>query len=194
MQPSHPAENDRLPLLPQTALSEAQRTAVAALVAGPRGQLRGPFIAMLRSPELMDQAQRLGEYLRYRSSIPLKLREFAILIAARHWRQTYEWHAHAPLAANAGLAPHIIATLGTDNELDNLPHDEAVIYDFCIELQRQHAVSDTTYARAIELLGEQGVVDLCGVQGYYSMLAMIMNVARTPVPGTPALPFTLPGL
>lgn len=184
---------DRLPLIPEATLSEAQRAAVAALVASPRGQLRGPFIPMLRSPEFMDQAQRLGEYLRYRSSIPLKLREFAILIAARHWHQTYEWNAHASLAEKAGVPSEIITALGREGGLTDLPHDEAVIYDFCTELQLQHAVSDATYAHALELLGEQGVIDLCGVQGYYSMLAMILNVARTPVPGNPSLPFSLPG-
>lgn len=183
---------DRLPPVPESQFSDAQRAAVAALVASPRGQLRGPFVPMLRSPEFMDQAQRLGEYLRYRSSVPVKLREFAILIAARHWSQAYEWHVHAPLAEKAGLSRDIIVALSTGSVLSDLPLEEATIYDFCSELQQRHAVSDATYARAVALLGEPGVIDLCGVQGYYSMLAMILNVARTPVPDNPDMPFSTP--
>lgn len=174
-------------------MSREQRLAVERIVSGPRGSLIGPFIPMLRSPELMNRAQLLGEYLRYQSSVPLVLREFAILICARIWQQTFEWHTHAPLAAAAGLPPQVIEDLARNTDLGDLAGDQAVVYSFCNELHRNKSVSDATYASALQLLGENGVVDLCGICGYYTMLAMVMNVARTPVPGDPELPFTIPG-
>lgn len=181
---------DRLPPMDEAQWSEAQRAAVQELAAGPRGGLRGPFVPLLRSPELLNRAQRLGEYLRYHSAIEERLREFAILIAARHWRQGYEWRAHVPSASRAGIAPELIAALGSGTALPTLKGDEQVILDFCSELLNRQAVSDATYARALALLGEAGVVDLSAVLGYYALLAMVLNVARTPTPAGEPLPFT----
>ena len=174
--------HDRLPPLPPAALTEAQRRAAEALISGRRGALFGPFVPLLRSPELLDRAQRLGEFLRYESAIEPRLRELAILVTARHFRQAYEWHVHAPEAARAGLAPQAIEALAAGEPPRDLKTDEAAVYDFCSEAHREHRVSDATYAAVLQLLGEQGLVDLCGVCGYYGLLALVMNVARTPLP------------
>jgi 4-carboxymuconolactone decarboxylase len=181
--------DDRLPPIPAAEMSEAQRRVAEVLIRGRRGALFGPFVPLLRSPELLDRAQRLGEFLRYDCAIEPRLRELAILGTARHFRQAYEWHVHAPEAARAGLAPAAIATLAGGERPWDLKADEAVVYEFCSEVHREHGVSDATYAAALQLLGEQGVVDLCGICGYYALLALVMNVARTPLPDGAATPF-----
>ncbi len=174
-------------------MTAAQRRAAEALVRGPRGALFGPFVPMLRSPELLDRVQRLGEYLRYDSAMPQRLRELAILVTARHFRQAYEWHVHAPAAAEAGLAAPTISSIAAGRRPDRLQADEEIVYDFCMELHREHRVSDATYAGALALLEETGLIDLCGVCGYYGLLALIMNVARTPLPQGAAPPWSDPG-
>jgi 4-carboxymuconolactone decarboxylase len=192
---SHSGE--RLPAIPVDQQNQAQKKAVAALISGSRRDVRGPFIPMLRSPEMLDRAQRLGEYLRFRSVVPRKLRELAILATARHWQQTYEWHAHVSNGLEAGLSEQSIdtlasATVALDWDHSDLPADEATVLRFVRELHRQHATSDAVYAQTKALLGEDGVVELCGICGYYAMLAMVMNVARTPVPEGASVPFGPP--
>lgn len=177
-----PEPPDRLPPIPPEELSPAQRRAADALVRGPRGALFGPFVPMLRSPELLERAQRLGEYLRYRSALAPRLRELAILTTARHFRQSYEWYVHAPPALAAGVAAPTLSSLAAGRRPEPLAPDEAAVYDFCIELHSGRVVSDATYAAAVKVLGEIGVVDLCGVCGYYGLLAMTMNAARTALP------------
>jgi 4-carboxymuconolactone decarboxylase len=174
--------SDRLPPIPPDELTPAQRLAAETLTRGPRGALFGPFVPMLRSPELLDRAQRLGEYLRYESAIPPRLRELAILTTARHFEQAYEWHVHAPAAAQAGLAPQVIAAIAERRPPPSMQSDEAAVYEFCRQLHELHAVSDAAYGAVLSLLGERGVMDLCGVCGYYGLLALVMNVARTPLP------------
>lgn len=148
---------------------------------------------MLRSPELMDRAQRLGEYLRFQCTIPEALREFAILVCAREWQQTYEWAVHAPLAEKAGVSATTIDELANGSPLSDLTEEQGIIYRYCSELLTQKAVSDATWKDALDSFGETGAIELCGLCGYYSMLAMVMNASRTAVPaGTPALPFALP--
>src|SRR4051794_35402363 len=138
----------------------------------------------------MEHAQRLGEYLRYRSALGTRLTELAILIVARHWSQAVEWAIHAPIAASAGLAAPLIEAIGLDREPPALSDDEAIVYAFCTELQRTRRIGDATFERARERFGEHGVVDLLGVCGYYTLLAMVMNGAQTPVPaGAPTQPF-----
>jgi 4-carboxymuconolactone decarboxylase len=178
------SSTDRLPPIAENLLTPRQRAAATALIATRRGALRGPFVPLLYSPELLDRAQRLGEYLRYESALPERLRELVILITARHWSQAYEWHVHAPLALQAGLDHQLIDELAAGRRPPQMRGDEAAVYDFCIELHQDHTVSDTTYAAALALLTEQGIVDLCGLCGYYSMLAMVMNAARTPLPAS----------
>lgn len=183
------ANRDRLPPLERDAMTPDQQRAADALVRGRRGALFGPFVPLLRSPELLDRAQRLGEYLRYDSALPVRLRELAILVTARHFRQAYEWHVHAPAALEAGLAAAAIAELAAGRRPRSLGADEAVVHDFCAELHTHHEVRDETYAAALALLGERGVVDLCGLCGYYGLLALVMNAARTPLPEGAAAPW-----
>ena len=179
----------RLPPIPEPQLTEAQRQAHAAIVQGPRGRLSGPFISLLRSPELCQRTQLLGEYLRFGSVIPQRLRELAILATARHWRQSFEWQTHAPIAQSLGLAVGTIRALASGEAPPAIAADETVVLQFCRELHTMHAVTDSTYAAARDLLGEPGVVELCGLCGYYALLAMVLNVARTPPPVDGPNPF-----
>jgi 4-carboxymuconolactone decarboxylase len=188
-----PSASERLPAIPDSELSSAQRRAAAALAAGRRGAVFGPFIALLRSPELLERTQRLGEYLRYDSALPARLRELAILITARHYRQSYEWWVHAPEAARAGLRAGLIDALAAGGRPEELQPEEAVIYDFCTELHGAHTVTDATYEAARGLLGEMGLIDLCALCGYYALLALVMNVARTALPAGAGAPWPRPG-
>ena len=175
-------EPDRLPPLPAGSLSPAQERAAAELASGPRGAVFGPFVPLLRSPDLLSPLQKTGEYLRYKSALPPRLSEFAILIVARRWNQQYEWHVHRPIAERAGVAPETIAAVSEGRRPDHMSVEEAVVHDFLQELQTHRSVSDTTYGRMLEQFGERGVVDLSALCGYYTTLAMVMNVARTALP------------
>lgn len=173
---------DRMPPIPLEQLTPAQQTAAAEIASGRRGAVSGPFVPALRSPEFTRRLQALGEYLRYDHTLEPRLREMAILLTAREWTQEYEWAIHAPIAVEAGLAPEIIEAIADRRRPSPMRADEAVLFDFCTELRDNQSVSDDTYARAVSAFTEQGVVDLIGAVGYYSTLAMLMNVARTPVP------------
>jgi len=171
-----------MPPLTDGELSAAQRAAAAELAAGPRGGVIGPFIPALRSPELMTRLQRLGAYLRYDNVLGPRLTELAILLTARAWTQQFEWALHVESARERGLARSVIDAIARRRRPARMTHDEAVVHDFVRELQSKQAVSDSIYARAVAALGEPGVVDLTAVVGYYTTLAMILNVARTPLP------------
>ncbi len=173
---------DRLGPIALEDMTPAQRAAAQAIIDGPRGAVYGPFVPLLRSPELMEYAQRMGEYLRYRSAIGVRLSELAILVTARQWNQQVEWAIHAPIAAQVGIPPSVIAAIAERRRPEGMLVDEAVVHDFCIELHEGKSVSDRLYADALALFGEQGVVDLMGLNGYYTLLAMVMNTARTAVP------------
>jgi 4-carboxymuconolactone decarboxylase len=182
---------ERLPPLDPNALTEAQRRAAAELVAGPRGGIIGPFVPLLRSPELMEHAQRMGEYLRYRSAIGTRLSELVILLVARYWSQHVEWAIHVPIATKVGIASDMISAIAAGRRPTTLTDDEALVYDFCFELNVNQDVSDATFDRARARFGDQGVVDLMGINGYYTLLAMVMNGARTApaeATGTPLRP------
>lgn len=183
---------ERLGPIPPDQLTPLQQQAAQAIIDGPRGALYGPFVPLLRSPELMEHAQRMGEYLRYRSAIGTRLSELAILVTARHWDQQVEWAIHAPIAAREGIAAGVIDAIAhgrrPDGMADGMKDDEAVVHDFCIELQRGKRVSDATYGAALARFGEPGVVDLMGVNGYYTLLAMVMNGAQTEAPPSAAAP------
>lgn len=179
----------RFDAVPESAMTQAHRDAVTEFLKTPRGAMGGPFAPMLHSPEFFNRAQRLGEYLRFAGAIPRKLREFAILVAARQWVQRYEWYIHAPLAEKEGLDRTAIEDLANNRRPAKMSADEATIYEFCTQLHRTQAVDDATYAAALEMLGIGGIVDLCGICGYYSMLAMVMNVARTQLPEGASAPF-----
>jgi 4-carboxymuconolactone decarboxylase len=143
----------------------------------------GPFIATLRSPELTRRLQRLGEYIRYHAAVPEKLREMAILLTACEWRQNFEWQVHAPLAAKSGLDVAIIEAIAVGRTPEAMDADEALVHAAVGELHRTHAMSDATYQAVVARLGEQGVVDLVTLVGYYTTLAMIMNVAQIEAEG-----------
>jgi len=176
------AAQDRMPPIPRDKMTEAQKKAADELIAGRRGALVGPFHPLLRSPELMSRLQKTGEYLRFSNSIGPKLTELVILLTARDWTQQFEFNAHQPLGLKAGLKQELIEAIAEGRRPEGMAEDEAAVYDFCGELQRNRSVSDATYARAAKRFGEQGVIDMTGLTGYYTVLAMIMNVARTPLP------------
>ncbi|HEY1226393.1 MAG TPA: carboxymuconolactone decarboxylase family protein [Ramlibacter sp.] len=179
---------DRLRPIPPEEWTDAQRAAAQEIVNGPRGALYGPFVPLLRSPELMGYAQRLGEYLRYRSAIGARLSELAILVTAREWNQQVEWAIHAPIAQQAGIKADVIEASAHRPRPTGMLADEEVVVDFCLELHRDKRVSDRVYKEALALFGEQGVVDLMGVNGYYTFLAMVMNTAQTEAPASSAEP------
>lgn len=172
----------RMPAIPADKLTDAQKQAIADFKAARGAELSGPFVPMLRSPEVMTRARAMGDYLRYKSTLPPRLSEFAILITAREWAQSYEWYAHYPLAVKGGLKPEIAAAVAEGRRPEGMAADETALYDFCTELHRNRSVSDATYARAIAAFGEQGVIDAVGISGYYTLIAMVLNTARVPVP------------
>jgi len=169
-------------------MTPAQRAAAQAVIDGPRGALYGPFIPLLRSPELMAGVQQVGEYLRYRSAIGTRLSELAILVTARHWNQQVEWAIHAPIAAQEGIAQEVIDAIAQRRMPVGLAPDEQAVYDFCVALQRDKRVGDATYAAALRLFGEQGVTDLMGLNGYYTLLAMVLNATQQSAPPSTAAP------
>ena len=173
---------DRLPPIAPGEWTDAQRACAREIIDGPRGALISPFVPMLRSPELTGHMQRLGEYLRYRSAIGLRLSELAILIVARHWSQPVEWAIHAPIAAREGIAAQAIDDIAHGRDPVDLKPDERLVYTFSKTLLDRQDISDALWQAAVEMLGEAGVVDLVGINGYYANLAMLMNAARTPVP------------
>ena len=172
---------DRMPPLPKEQLTDEQTQALAEFVAA-RGQPTGPWNVLLRSPELMKRTRGLSDYLRFESVLPGYLREFAILMTARQWGQSYEWNAHYPLAIDEGFSAEMAQAIAEGRRPDGMLEDEEILYDFILELQRNHSVSDATYDRAVERFGEQGVVETVSLVGYYTMISMILNTARTPLP------------
>ena len=172
----------RFAVLSEEEMSEEQRAAHRAIVSGPRGGARGPFNALLRSPELADAAQKLGAYIRFKSSLPAALNELAILVTARYWSAQFEWYAHAQLAEKAGLAVDVISEISQRKRPKNLSKEETAIYNFATELHEKKEVSDATFAAAKDLFGEKGIIDLVGACGYYTLVSMVLNVERQPLP------------
>ena len=178
--PQSDRQSDRMPPLSSRDLTPQQRAAHDELVSGPRGKLAGPFVPLLRSPDLMGRVQKVGEYLRFESDLPEAIKEMAILVVARHWSQSYEWSFHLPLALSAGVPRAAAEAIAEGRRPEGLNAIAKAAYDLLDELQRDKAVSDEVYRRAELAFGEQGVIDLIGFAGYYALLAMTMNVARTP--------------
>ena len=186
-QPSPLAAPDRLPPIPASRMTEAQRQAADEFKVIRKGaEVSGPFIPLLRSPELMVRTSALGEYLRYRSRLEPRLSEFVILLTAREWTQQYEWNAHYGIALKAGVSVAIANAIAEDRRPPGMAADHDALYDFCRELFKTKAVGDANYQRVVALLGEHGAVDTVGIVGYYSMLAMVLNTARTPAGESPA--------
>jgi 4-carboxymuconolactone decarboxylase len=194
------ADSRRFKQIPVESLTPEQRKLYDAIRSGPRSQLAnssaskpgplgGPFNVLLRSPGIGDCVQRLGEEIRFRSSLPSKLNEMAIIITARFWTSPYEWHAHCKLALDAGLDPAIAKDIAESRRPAKMDADEAIVYDFSTELHQKHGVSDALYKRAVDRFGERGVFDLIAVNGFYSLVSMCLNVDRTPLPEGAPQPF-----
>jgi 4-carboxymuconolactone decarboxylase len=185
----------RLPAIPEEKLTPSQRSLVDSIRSGPRGQatqIRGPFAVFLHSPEYGQRAQELGGYCRLKTKVPPRLSEFAILVTARLWRAQYEWFAHVPHAERAGVSAQTIKALRAGRVPKSLPKDERAVYDFIKELYRRKRVGDKTYARLQALLGDDGMVELVGILGYYVLIAMSLNVFRMGPPEGEPLPFPEP--
>jgi 4-carboxymuconolactone decarboxylase len=176
------ASQDRMPAIPPEQLTDAQRNAIAEFKSARGVDISGPFVPLLRSPEVMSRARAMGDYLRFKSSLPPRLSEFVILLTARRWTQQYEWHAHMPLALQGGLKTEIVAAIAEGRRPEKMAADEEAVYMLWDEVQRTQGASDGTYASAVRSVGEQGVIDVLGITGYYTTLAMVMNTTRTPLP------------
>jgi 4-carboxymuconolactone decarboxylase len=174
------AAQDRMPPIPADTLTDAQKKAIEEFKAARSAEISGPFIPLLRSPEVMTRARAMGDYLRYRSVLPPRLSEFVILMTARQWSQNYEWNAHEAIARQQGLSPDIITAIAEGRRPERMAEDEDILYTLFDELARNRSVSDATYERAVARFGEPGVIDTLGIVGYYTMLAMVLNTARTP--------------
>jgi len=183
---------DRFKPLTWEQLTPEQKTMVNDLLAGMRTSLEGPFNALLRSPEVGNLSQKLGEYARFRTALPRRLNEMAILLTAQWWSSQYEWHLHKTFALEAGLRAAVIDDIQAGRRPHGMQPDETVIYDFCAELRERRRVSDASFRAAVDLLGERGVVDLIAVMGYYSLVSMMLNVDRYPLPAGAPLPFPEP--
>ena len=183
---------NRMPEILPDKLTDAQKKALEQFTSK-RGAppVRGPFLALLRSPDVMTPAEILGEYLQFKTVLPPKLRELVILITARQWTQDTEWNSHVAIAVKDGLSPEIATALAAGQRPPAMDEGEQIVYDFCDELHRNQSITDATYAKAVAKFGEQGVVDIISVNGYYTWFAMIMNSVRatpfTPVPGMPTM-------
>src|SRR2546421_3539727 len=179
---------DRMPPIPPDKLTEAQKKAADAFAEGRGYQVRGPFVPLLRSPEVMLRAKAMGDYLRFKSVLGPRLNEMVILITAREWTQQYEWNAHFPEAMKAGLKREIADAIADGRRPAGMAEDEEAAYDMATEILRIKRVSDATYRRAVARFGEEGVIDLLGVTGYYTFLAIVMNATRTALPENMAEP------
>jgi 4-carboxymuconolactone decarboxylase len=172
----------RLPEIPIDQYTLEQQKAAQEFEMARKKAPWGPFAMLIYSPELMNNARAMGDYLRYKSVFDSALSEFAILITAREWSQDYEWSVHYPIAIKAGLNPEIANALRDGRRPEGMTEDQTVVYDFTMELQRYKQVSDATFAKTEKHFGKKGAIDLAGIAGYYTFLAMEMNMAKRPEP------------
>jgi len=179
---------DRMPPIPADKYTEAQKRAAEEFAGGRGYEVRGPFVPLIRSPEVMLRAKAMGDHLRFKSALAPRLSEMIILITAREWTQQYEWVAHHDIAIKAGLRNDIADAIADGRRPVGMAEDEEAAYDMSIEIQRTKRVSDPTWNKAVAKFGEQGVIDLLGINGYYTFLAMAMNAARTGLPAGVAEP------
>ena len=184
-----PVKPPRFPQLTMDQLDEAQRPLGEQIVKVSSVGLGGPYNPIIRSPVLGQRLIDLFQYLRWDTSVPIRLNEFAIIIIGRQWRSQIEWFAHAPIAAKAGLPADVIAELKAGKRPSNMAEDEAVVYDFVTELTTTHKVSDPTFERARRVFSDQQIVDLTAVAGNYVMVAMLLAMAEQTVPPGKEPPF-----
>jgi 4-carboxymuconolactone decarboxylase len=185
-------QGDRFKPLTAEQLTPEQKAMVDDLLSGARTSLEGPFNVLLRSPEMGNLSQKLGEYLRFRTVVPKRLSEMAILMTARWWSSQFEWYLHTTMALSAGLHAAVIDAIQAGHRPAQMQPDEAVIYEFCTELRDRRRVSDGTFQAALRLLGEKGVVDLVATMGYYDLVSMALNVDRYPLPDGAQAPWPEP--
>ena len=176
------AQEQRLPTVPPANYTAEQKQAAADFEAARKVPVFGPFEPLRHSPQRMSQARAMGDYLRDKSAIGTTLRDLAILVTAREWTQDYEWYVHHPIALKAGIKPEIAEAIADGRRPVGMSDDEAIVYEFTTEIHRNKRVSDATYARAEKRFGKQGIVDLTGIAGYYTLLAMELNVAQYDIP------------
>jgi 4-carboxymuconolactone decarboxylase len=179
---------DRMPPIMADKYTDAQKKAAEEFAGGRGYEVRGPFVPLIRSPEVMLRAKAMGDHLRFKSALAPRLSEMVILITAREWTQQYEWVAHHDIAIKAGLRIEIADAIADGRRPTGMAEDEQAAYDLSLEIQRTKRVSDATWAKAVAAFGEQGVIDLLGINGYYTLLAMTMNAARTGLPAGIAEP------
>jgi 4-carboxymuconolactone decarboxylase len=179
---------ERFPRLGPDEMSPAQREVAAEISAGPRGEVRGPFIALIHNAELARRMQALGEQLRWRNKLPLPLLEMAVLYTARRWSCQFEWYMHEKLARKAALSPAIIDALAAGREPPGMSADEALVYRACTQAHATGRLDDTTFEAVRERFGRDGVLDLLLLNGYYSAMAMVLNTASMSLPDGAAPP------
>ena len=172
----------RLPTIPLASYSPEQKQAAVDFEAARKVPVFGPFEPLMYSPQVMSQARAMGDYLRYKSAIGTTLSELAILVTAREWTQDYEWYVHHPIALKAGIKSAIADAIADGRRPVGMSDDEDIVYEFSMELHRTKRVSDVTFARAEKRFGKQGVVDLTGINAYYTLLAMQLNMAEYEMP------------
>jgi 4-carboxymuconolactone decarboxylase len=184
-------QSRRLPKLAEQSFTPPQRALAVAIKSGPRRQfsLAGPFAVFLHAPAYGELAQQLGGHLRFKTSVPPRLSEFAILFTAQHWKAQYEWAAHAPIAAKAGVKAETIRALRAGRVPKSAPPDEMAIYAFAKELYATRRVRTGTFNRVRKLLGDAGTVELVGILGYYALVSMTLNAFRVPLPEGAPVPF-----
>lgn len=187
------AIQSRLTPLDEDHMDTAQRDVLREILQGPRGNLDGPFLAWIHSPELAGHAQRLGAFCRYETHLELRLTELAILFTASWWRSQAEWQIHEPIAREAGISEAVIEALRTEKEPTFRRNDERLVYRFGRCLYASKRIDDDLYAEAIEAFGERAVVELVGVFGYYALVAMTLNVFSVRRDTEVPLPFVEPG-
>jgi len=173
----------RFPRLETAQMTLLQREVAAEISSGPRGEVRGPFVALLHHPALARQLQGLGEQLRWKSKLPQALVEMAVLITARRWTCQHEWFIHEKLAREAGLKDDVVLAISERKEPQNLFEEESSVYRFCHEAHESGRVSDETFERVKKKFGLDGALELLALCGYYSLMAMVLNTAGLPLPG-----------
>jgi 4-carboxymuconolactone decarboxylase len=178
----------RFPRLTPEQMNAAQREVAAEITAGPRGEVRGPFIALIHNAELARHVQRLGEHLRWKGKLPPKLKELAVLVTARRWTCQHEWVMHSRLALEGGLAAGIIEAIRQGREPSGMSEEEKAVYAFCREVHATGRASDAAFAAIETKFGLDGALELTALNGYYSMMAMVLNTAGLPLPGNAAPP------
>ncbi|GAB7526257.1 carboxymuconolactone decarboxylase family protein [Paraburkholderia sp. 2C] len=181
--------SQRLPQFQAATATDEQKAVLHDILSGPRGNLNGPFLGWIFSPELAQHAQRLGAFCRYQTGLPLRLSELAILVTAARWQAQAEWYIHYPIAMQAGLPADVAEAIRIGLEPKFADKDDKLIYQFATELYEAKRVSDATYKEAVERFGHTVVVNLVGLLGYYALVAMTLNVFEMRAEGQDSLPF-----